>query len=389
MQEPQTNEHTNSKNIFEYRTKHYKRKTRYLGLYPTTMYLYAIIYLSSAIGTINNMFMINASHVPVSATLFILGAISILMFVYTLWIGISIRSLSHTIYCANLVYIVCNAASLAFFVVLALPVVIVLIISAACAALFIALNFIYFIKRKDLFADDFKPFFPEPAVEKPNHKKIKPNPVVVAQPQIVVPQTENIPDNAPPIKDYAKLKKKYPWFDFESCTENAAFATAVDGGMPVKKAYKLFFKNEIAEYRKTHATSKFWTYKHTIIVAAVVILCASIAVPITLAQNNTINQLESLSSYKTQIILAYEHAAEIDENYKRFLRNFVAVVANDGTNTYHIYGCDKLNLSLSLGFSVYEPDTAKKKGYAACSCYKSSVRERSLVYIEYDEFFGR
>lgn len=190
-------------------------------------------------------------------------------------------------------------------------------------------------------------------------------------------------------RDISTLKKKYPYFDYDKCMNNSAFATAVNNGTSVKKAYKLFFKDEIAEHRKMHETSKFWTYKHTIIVAAVVILCASIAVPITLAQNNTINQLESLSSYKTQKILAYEHAAEIDENYKRFLRNFVAVVANDGTNTYHIYGCDKLNLSLSLGFSVYEPDTAEKKGYAACSCYKSSVRERSLVYIEYDEFFGR
>lgn len=386
MQEPQTNEHTNSKNIFEYRTKHYKRKTRYLGLYPTTMYLYAIIYLSSAIGTINNMLMINASHVPVSATLFILGAISILMFVYTLWIGISIRSLSHTIYCANLVYIVCNAASLAFFVVLALPVVIVLIISAACAALFIALNFIYFIKRKDLFADDFKPFFPEPAVEKPNHKKIKPNPVVVAQPQIVVPQTENIPDNAPQIKDYAKLKKKYPWFDFESCMENAAFATAVDGGMPVKKAYKLFFKDEIAKHKKTHETSKFWTYKHTIIAAAIVVVCAAIVVPITLAQNDTINQLRSNLSDKqyelNRQISAFEYCCSISNKYKRFLDNCVVIVADDGTIKYHTYGCDKLDLS--CGFSVYSPEEAKSKGYKACSCVQSSVRDRALIVSDHE-----
>lgn len=376
MQEPQTNEHTNSKNIFEYRTKHYKRKTRYLGLYPTTMYLYAIIYLSSAIGTINNMFMINASHVPVSATLFILGAISILMFVYTLWIGISIRSLSRTIYCANLVYIVCNAASLAFFVVLALPVVIALIISAACAALFIALNFIYFIKRKDLFADDFKPFFPEPAVEKPNHKKIKPNPVVVAQPQIVVPQTENIPDNAPPIKDYAKLKKKYPWFDFESCMENAAFATAVNSGMSVKKAYKLFFKDEIALKKKAKTNGKLFARKSTIIFASALVVCAAIIVYQACEIANMKTEATQQNQKYRDVIAERNDYRSKYKTYKEkyldaadcafFMDSYVVIIPGDGKHIYHKYGCDKIDWSYE--FWVYNIDAAKDRGKPCPYC---------------------
>lgn len=173
-------------------------------------------------------------------------------------------------------------------------------------------------------------------------------------------------------KEIIKLKKAYPWFDYDQCMNNAAFSTAVNSGMPIQKAYKLFFKDEIEENKSVKHTSKFWTYKHTIIILIAVIVCAVAAVPVIVHQSNEISALETQlsierSRYNQLKSLYDDQMSDLNglREMRVFVRRSIVIVPSDGSKKYHKYGCKKLDMS--DGYWVFNPEYAIDKGYRPCS----------------------
>jgi len=90
----------------------------------------------------------------------------------------------------------------------------------------------------------------------------------------------------------------------------------------------------------------------------------------TLQLNSVISELQDTMVSKSSTISDLRAKSATYKDKADFLDNEIAIVPDDGTYTYHKYGC--LWLNKSSHFWAYNIEAAKAKGYKPCPyCYGS------------------